>query len=73
MNIGEIVSMLEELVVRVSLLEKSDVAFQNNVTAIQNAVSAFQNNVTAIQNAVSALQSDVDALKTPSTSEETGA
>lgn len=59
MNIGEIVSMLEELVVRVSLLEKSDVAFQNNVTAIQSAVSA--------------LRSDVDALKTPSTSEGTGA
>ncbi len=51
--------MLEELVVRVSLLEKSDVAFQNNVTAIQSAVSA--------------LRSDVDALKTPSTSEGTGA
>lgn len=59
MNIGEIVSMLEELVVRVSLLEKSDVAFQNDVTTLQSAVSA--------------LQSDVDALKTPSTSEETGA
>lgn len=58
MNIGEIVSMLEELVVRVSLLEKSDVAFQNDVTTLESAVSA--------------LQSDVDALKTPSTSEETG-
>lgn len=73
MNIGEIVSMLEELVVRVSLLEKSDVAFQNNVTAIQNAVSALQSDIATLQSDVSALRSDVDALKTPSTSEGTGA